>query len=239
MQFTVPIYKLKRSAKLLARAENIPLHQAQDCIAREEGFSTWSALAAQVAKGSQESTLLPNLVEGDMLLLGARPGHGKTLLGLQLLIDAARDNRRAVLFTLEATEKEVGKLIRTLDKAGNGSVPEIVTSSEISADYIVQYLSGAPRGTIAVIDFLQILDQQRTKPVLGEQMKVLEKFAKENGVIFGFISQIDRSFDESLGLFPGMQDIRLPNPIPASVFSKTCFLQHGEARFQPFKMNLG
>ena len=95
MRLSVPIYQLKRRAKLLARAEKVPLHEAQDRIARKEGFRAWSALSACMTANSPASALLPKLADGDMLLLGARPGQGKTLLGIQLLLDAARDGRRA------------------------------------------------------------------------------------------------------------------------------------------------
>src|SRR5436190_6173403 len=105
MRLSVPVYQLKRRAKSLARGEKIPLHEAQDRIAREEGFSAWSALSARMATTSPASELLPRLAEGDMLLLGARPGHGKTLMGLQLSLDAAREGIRAVFFTLEYTDQ--------------------------------------------------------------------------------------------------------------------------------------
>ena len=167
MRLSVPIYQLKRRAKLLARDENIPLHEAQDRIACDEGFSAWSALSARMAMKSQGSALLPRLSNGDMLLLGARPGHGKTLLGLQLLLDAGRDGRRAVFFTLEFTDQEARERIRSLDGNALETAPEIVTSGDISADFIVQHLADAPRGTVAVIDYLQILDQQRSKPPLS------------------------------------------------------------------------
>ena len=232
MRLSVPIYKLKRRAKLLARGEKISLHEAQDRIAREEGFGAWSALSARMATNSPASALLPRLAEGDMLLLGARPGHGKTLMGLQLLLDAARDERRAVFFTLEYTDQEALQRLRSLDDTAIRHGPEIITSGDISADFIVRYLSGSPRGTVAVIDYLQILDQQRSKPPLSEQMQVLSKFARENGTILGFISQIDRSFDPERCPLPGLDDVRLPNPIPTGVFSKTCFLHAGEARLQ-------
>lgn len=231
MRLSVPIYQLKRRAKLIARGEKVPLHEAQDRIAREEGFSTWSALSARMATNSPSSALLPKLAEGDMLLLGARPGHGKTLMGLQLLLDAARDGRRAVFFTLEYTDQEVMHRIRSLGREVRHT-PEIVTSSDISADFIVRHLSGSPRGTVAVIDYLQILDQQRSKPPLSEQILVLNDFARESGAILGFISQIDRSFDPERDPLPGLDDVRRPNPIPAGVFSKACFLHAGETRFQ-------
>ena len=232
MRLSVPIYQLKRRAKLLARSEKVPLHEALDRTAREEGFSAWSALSARMAASSPAAALLPNLTEGDMLLLGARPGHGKTLMGLQLLLDAARDRRRAVFFTLECTDQEVMQRFQSLEGAEEGALPEIVTSGEISADFIVRHMSGSPRGAVAVIDYLQILDQQRSKPSLSEQMRVLHEFARESGTILGFLSQIDRSFDPERHPLPGIDDVRLPNPIPAGVFSKACFLHAGEARLQ-------
>jgi hypothetical protein len=231
MRLSVPIYQLKRRAKLIARDQKIPLHEAQDRIAREEGFSAWSALSARMAATSPSSALLSMLADGDMLLLGARPGQGKTLMGLQLLLDAARDRRRSVFFTLEYTDREVMQRLQLLDGEVRHA-PEIVTSGDICADFIVRYLAGAPRGTVAVIDYLQILDHQRSKPALSEQMTVLNAFARGNGIILGFISQIDRSFDPGLDPLPSLDDVRRPNPIPAGLFSKACFLHAGKTRIQ-------
>jgi hypothetical protein len=42
MKLSAPLYHLKRKAKILSRAENIPLHEALDRIARQEGFGGWS-----------------------------------------------------------------------------------------------------------------------------------------------------------------------------------------------------
>jgi replicative DNA helicase len=232
IRLSVPIYRLKRRAKLLARDGKIPLHEAQDRIAREEGYAAWSALASRIGRNSPASELLPRLSNGDMLLLGARPGQGKTLLGLQLLLDAAREGRRTVFFTLEYTERQAKERIRSPNDNDLENAPEIVTSSDISADFIVRYLADAPRGTVAVIDYLQVLDQQRSKPSLSEQIQVLREFADRTGVILGFISQIDRSFDPERTPLPGIDDIRLPNPIPARMFSKACFLHAGEIRLQ-------
>ncbi len=231
MRLSAPIYQLKRRARLLSRRENIPLHDAQDRIARAEGLASWSLLANRVARVTPASELLAGLAEGDMLLIGARPGQGKTVVGLQLLLDALREGRRAVFFTLEYTERQAAERFEAL-APGLGRVPEIVTSEEISASYIVRHLAGAPRGTVAVVDYLQILDQQRSKPALAEQMAVLQGFARGTGVILGFISQIDRAFDPDRAAVPGLGDLRLPNPIPAGLFSKACFLHGGEVRVQ-------
>jgi replicative DNA helicase len=233
MKLSAPVYRLKRQAKLLSRTENIPLHEALDRVARAEGFAAWSLLAARYATTSPSRAVLSRLAAGDLLLLGARPGHGKTLLGLQLLLDGAREGRRGVFFTLEYTEREARARIRTLeDAAGDGDAIEIVTSDEISADYVIRHLRDAARGTLAIIDYLQILDQQRSKPPLAEQMRALRAFAERSGVVFGLISQIDRSFDPAIRAVPDMRDIRLPNVVNPEVFSKACFLHDGEVRFQ-------
>jgi replicative DNA helicase len=234
MKLSAPIFQLKRRAKLMARSNSVPLNEALDQIAREEGFTRWSLLSASMAAGPLSETVLSRLDDGDLLLIAGRPGHGKTKLGLQLLIDAARDGRKALLFTLDFTEHQARKHLESLDASG-GNIAEdvqIFTSDEISAEYIIQRMSGLERGAIAVIDFLQLLDQQRSKPVLSEQLQALGGFAKRTGVVLGFISQIDRSFETDGKRLPDIGDVRLPNFVDLGLFSKACFLHNGEAQLQ-------
>lgn len=233
MKLSAPIFHLKRRARLMARDEKLSLHEALDRIARYEGFAAWSLLSSRAALEARSKTVLSRLADGDVLLIGARPGHGKTLLGLELLLDAARHGRRAVFFTLEYTETEARERIRALgDAGGPGERVEVVTSDDICADYIIRHLSGSERGTVAVVDYLQILDQQRTKPALSDQVRALRDFAREAGIVLGFISQIDRSFDPARKVVPDLRDIRLPNPVDLRSFSKACFLHAGEVRIQ-------
>lgn len=236
MRLSAPVYQLKRRAKLLARDEKIALHAALDRIAREEGFGGWSLLAKHVRASSGENDILSRLSDGDIVLLGARPGHGKTLLGLKLLLDAVRDGRKGVFFTLEYTEHESRQRIRSLeDKTPDlGDLIEIVTDDDICAGYITHHLADAQRGTVAVIDYLQILDQRRDKPELSEQLDTLQAFARKAGITLAFLSQIDRSYDPESKPLPGLQDIRLPNRVDMRLFSKACFLHEGKAQFQVF-----
>lgn len=229
MKLSAPVYQLKRRAKLMARDENIPLHMALDRVAAAEGVGGWSLLSSRIAASTRTEALLPKLTDGDMLLLGARPGHGKTQLGIDLLLDAVCAGRRAVFFTLEYTDKEARELLhRQAGKESEfGDAVEIVTSDEISADYIMRHLAAAREGTVAVVDYLQILDQRRTNPDLASQVASLRNFAKRTGVILAFISQIDRSFDADMKSLPDVSDIRLPNKVDMSLFSKTCFLHDG------------
>lgn len=86
MKTTVPIYQLKRKAKLLARQTSTPLHAALDRIAIEQGYRSWSLLSAKHAETSPAEILYRSLEQGDMLLVGARPRQGKTLMALSLAI---------------------------------------------------------------------------------------------------------------------------------------------------------
>ncbi len=234
MKLSAPIFQLKRRAKLMARNSGVSLNQALDQIAREEGFPQWSLLSANVSSSPLSETVLSQLLPGDLLLIGGRPGHGKTKLGLRLLLDGVRNGRKAFLFTLEFTDQQARKHLKALD-APSGDAAEAVrifTSDQIDADYIIQQMSEVEPGTIAVIDFLQLLDQQRSKPVLSEQLQTLHEFAKRKGAVLGFMSQIDRSFDTGGKRLPDIGDVRLPNFVDLGLFSKACFVHNGEAQLQ-------
>ncbi len=231
MKLSAPIYQLKRRAKIMARTDTIPLHQALDRIAQEEGFTGWSLLASQYETSAH--SMLSQLVEGDLVVIAARPGHGKTLLGLRLLLDAVREDRKATFFTLEYTEAQSLQRIHALPEGEMlGDRIEIVTSDDISAEYIIRHLQGAPRGTVAVIDYLQILDQQRSKPPLAEQVLALKAFARNTGTVLAFISQIDRAFEAENKALPDLGDIRLPNRLDLWLFDKACFLHNREIQLQ-------
>lgn len=234
MKLSAPVYRLKRKARELSRKENIPLHLALDRIAIGEGFGAWSLLSARSAEMLSAAGLLDRLAPGDLLLIGARPGHGKTLLSLQLAVEAMKAGRRAVFFTLEYTARDVLGRFRALgvEPAQFEAMFTFDDSDAINADHIMQVLADAPDGTLAIVDYLQLLDQKRGNPELGAQISALKAFARERGLILGFISQIDRSYDPATKPCPDLDDIRLPNPLDLSLFSKACFLNAGEVRCQ-------
>jgi len=234
MRFSAPIYRLKRLAKVLSREENIPLHQALDRIAINEGFNNWSLLAARAATDAPAREVFAQLTPGDLVLLGARPGHGKTLMSLELIAEALRQGHRGVFFTLEYNESDVLKGLQSIgaDLTIFDERFEFDNSDKINSDYIMDRLALAPRGTIAIIDYLQLLDQKRENPELSVQIQTLKLFAQEKGVILIFISQIDRSFDLSKNQLPNLEDVRLPNPLDLTLFSKSCFLNNGEVQFR-------
>lgn len=234
MKLSAPIYHLKGKAKRLSRDEGIPLHQALDRVAVQEGCADWSLLAARHAAAGPTGTLLARLKPGDLVLLGARPGQGKTLKSLELAVHAMTSGHRAVFFTLEYTAKDVIDRFPVIgvDYTPFAALFDIDCSDTISADHIISKLVSAARGTLVVVDYLQLLDQRRENPELGEQVRRLRSFARERGLIIIFISQIDRSYDPAKKPFPDLGDIRLPNPLDLRLFNKTCFLSKGGTRFQ-------
>ncbi len=234
MKLSAPVYRLKRKARLLSRKEKIPLHEALDRIAAGEGFGGWSLLSARMAEILPGSALFARLDPGDLVLLGARPGHGKTLMSLELAVEAMKSGNRSAFFTLEYTGRDVLDRFAAIgaDIERFRDLFEFDTSDAISADYVAARLASAPRGTLAVIDYLQGLDQKRDNPDLMTQVRALKAFARERGIVIVFISQIDRSYDPALKPCPDIGDVRLPNPLDLGLFDKTCFVNNGAIEFR-------
>lgn len=232
MSGPAPIFSLKRRARLLSRSEGIPLHAALDQVAASEGFRRWSLLAAR-REGHDNATstadIHARLLPGDMVLIGARPGHGKTLMALKLAAEAMQAGHRAAFFSLEYAERHMLDRFRAIgvDPVPLGQRFLFDTSEDISSGHVVGRLAGAQAGTFAVIDYLQILDQQRKKPDLATQLRELRAFARSSGVTLAIISQIDRSYDPTVKALPDLADVRRPNPVDLSLFDKAIFLNDG------------
>ena len=234
MRFSSPIYTLKRQAKLLARDKDIRLHEALNRIAIKEGFRDWSHLASSYAKATPANDIMRQLRPSDMVLIAARPGHGKTLLGLELSVLAGKSNRTGYVFSLDYNETDVWDRFKRLGfSATEHDRPVVIdTSDDICAAHIIERLGHTSNHAVVVVDYLQILDQKRSNPPLEEQVRELKKFAIESGVIVAMISQIDRAFELSSSDMPSVEDVRLPNPVDLSLFDKRCFLNCGQVRIE-------
>lgn len=234
MRLSSPIYTLKRQAKLQARDNDVRLHVVLDQIAIKEGFKDWSHLASTYAKTTPAREIMKQLNSGDMVLVGARPGHGKTLLGLELIALAEKNNRKGYFFTLEYNQLDVWHQLEKLGFNPKDFDRTIVvdTSDDICAAHITERLSNTSEDALIVIDYLQLLDQRRSNPPLGEQVRALKEFATHRGAIVVVISQIDRAFELSTNGMPSIEDIRLPNPVDLSLFDKRCFLHDGEVQIE-------
>ncbi len=230
MKLTAPVFRLKREARTLARSKSIALSRALDEIAVREGFRSWSHLASAARDQGPSVRLLSALEPGDMVILGARPGHGKTVLGLELLAEAAKAGRTSVFFSSECSYRDVRMKLsasgyRETEKLGTF---RIRLSDNVCAEKIEETLVDAVPGSIAVIDYLQVMDQHRSQPPLGVQIEELRQFANKRRITLVFLSQVHRSFDPEIRSLPGFSDIRTTNPVDLSHFDKGCFLHDGE-----------
>ncbi|GHB20336.1 replicative DNA helicase [Pseudovibrio japonicus] len=234
MRLSSPIYKLKRQAKLAARDSGIPLHAALDQLAQKEGYKSWSHLSSATSPSGHARNLLKQLQPGDLVLIAARPGQGKTLFGLELALQANQSGWQSHFFTLEYTPADVLNRITQL-----GRKPEEISSSfnldcsdEICASYVLDQLHHTQQKALVVIDYLQLLDQKRKNPELTEQLSELKDFTRNTGHIILMISQVHRNFDLAAKPLPDLSDIRLPNSVDLTTFTKTCFLHKGEIEFR-------
>jgi len=229
MKFTAPIFILKQHAKALSRKEKIPLHQALDRIASREGFNAWSLLAARAASERPSEKFLEQLSGGDLALIAARPGQGKTLFSLKLAVETMRQGNRAAFFTLEFTHADVAKCFEIMDEKLSNFTDRLLIddSDQICADYIATRMASAPAKMLVIIDYLQLLDQKRLNARIEDQIQQLKALAQERQLIIVCLSQIDRRYDVTKQPFPSFGDVRLPNPLDIGLFNHACFLNRG------------
>lgn len=230
MNLSAPIYRLKRDAKLLSRQSGIPLNEALNRVAEIEGFSTWSLLAAKHAVEPASEKLYRMLSPGNMVLIAARPGHGKTLFSIELLISAIRNGHTGSFFSLECTRQKCDSYFTAVghDRSTFGERFIFNGSEAISSGYIMDQMKDAAKGDFLVIDYLQLLDQDRRKPELRLQVAALHHFAKERDLIVTILSQVDRNFDPARQSMPSTEDVRLANPVNLHLFTHKCVLHNGE-----------
>jgi len=233
MKLSAPIFRLKKQARALAQSQDMPLHEALNRIAKEEGFESWSLLSARARLGPTPTEILSQFSPGDFVLLAARPFQGKTTMGLSLIAEASRAGRHVAFFSLYLTGADTLARLNDLNIEHADVDDRIIidTSNDISAPYIISKLKDALPGMLVVIDYLQILDQRRDTPVLEHQVHMLKTFAQNKRAVIVLISQIDRLYDPTKKQIPDLSDIHLPNKIDLSAFTKTCFLSNDAIQF--------
>jgi len=230
MKTAFPIFVLRRQAKELKKSRGIPLSEALDEIAQREGFRSWSLLMSKrrAVYPTQYSETLGFLNPGDLVLVGARPGMGKTSFSIGMFVQAIEEKRpKGFFFTLAMTAPELTERISRYNERvrGDDEVYRLDDSNDICADYIISKAKGrvAP-GSLIVVDYLQLLSEKRVNPPLQEQVEQLKRFALESGCILVFICQLDRRLESRSDPRPTVGDIRLPNPLDLGLFNKIILL---------------
>jgi replicative DNA helicase len=237
MKLSAPIYILKQQAKALSHREKLRLHVALDKVALREGFNAWSHLASVWRREDTTRSVYEQLHPGDLILVGARPGQGKTLLSIGLAIEAMTRGHRAAFFTLEYAAADVEKLFEVLGRKSKEFKGKwlLDTSDDISAGHIARRIASEPPGALVVIDYLQLLDQRRDNPSLDVQVRDLKALAHQSQAIVICLSQITRDYTRTSSAYPSLRDVRMPNPVDLSIFDRACFLQDGKMQLQPVR----
>ena len=232
MNLSAPIYRLKRQAKQLARETSRPMNETLDQIASDEGFRSWSHLSSVASQQPVAKRLLNGFQPRELILIAGRPGQGKTTLALTILAEAVLRHRRAWFFTLEYTEAEAWRRLEGEGYSQSRLRPylNIDASDDLSAKTMVDHMrpNVEEKPWLAVIDYLQIMDQNRQHPPLQQQVDMLKDFAREAGGTILLLSQVDRQFTETDRQIPTRSDIRLPNPLDLSIFDRFYALHDGE-----------
>lgn len=239
MKISNPIYVLRRQAKELKRRQDVSLSEALNQVASREGFDSWSLLMSksQSVFPTKYSETLGFLNDGDLVLVAARPGVGKTTFSIGLFAQAIEEERpRGFCFTLVESPPQLERRIarysaKFANAQANGTGEEdaepylLSYSNDICAEYIIsESRHQLEPGSLIIVDYLQLLSEKRTHPPLQEQVEQLKKFASEVGCIILFICQLDRQVESRTNQKPPLEDIRLPNPLDLGLFNKIILL---------------
>lgn len=230
MKLSAPIHILKSKAKALKKDKGILMSHALDQIAQEEGFNSWSLLQTKVNSIFPQSyqEIFSFFNPGDLVLIGSRPGQGKTSFTIGLFVQAIKKNKaKNFYFTLAETKKDVAGRLAIYDKSVGENNPyfDVSYSNDICAEYIINYTQQViEEGSVIVIDYLQLLDEKRIHPPIQKQLEALKTFAKEKKCILIFLSQVRREIEYKYNKRPTVEDIRLPNPLDIKLFNKKIFL---------------
>ena len=109
MKLSAPVHVLKSKAKKLKKEKSLKMSEALDLVAKDEGVASWSLLqkkAKELFPKTREE-VLGYLNPGDLLLIAARPGLGKTTFTLQILLQAIHEDLKCFFFSLEYTFRDV------------------------------------------------------------------------------------------------------------------------------------
>lgn len=236
MKLSAPIYVLKNQAKLLKKTKSITQIEALNEIAIREGFVSWSLLISKFESVMPKDffEVLDFLNPNDLVIIGARPGLGKTSFSVGLFVQAIKQkNAKHFFFSLSETHKKIANTIAAYDEniGEDTSRFELNYSNKISADYIIEKTKDQIKeGSLIVIDYLQLLDEKRENPPIEEQVAKLKEYARQSGAIIIFISQVDRKVEYSMNKKLSELDIRLPNPLNLKHFNKIFLLHSAQSK---------
>lgn len=179
---------------------------------------------------------LGGATRGEILLIAARPSHGKTSLAVQFLLNWSKMGYKVVFFSLEMpTSRLIQKMLSNMSKVsgykirtGNLDDAEKDRLTKTAEDLVLRFkdtlliyddvyttrqmetIVAKHRPDIVLIDFIQLIDgaqgAMRTYEI-GNSMKHLKRMAKEYDAAAVALSQLSRNIESREDPVPRLSDL--------------------------------
>ena len=218
------IYDIRRDRsvvglKLLKEIINFEVLEVLDKLKNEEFKSEFEGIKCGISPVDKVTT---GFHKGDLVILGARPGMGKTSLALNFAMNMANDGKTVCFFSLEMTRKQVAdRLISNAasipsEKMRTGELSEeewvrliqaserlgklpiyIDETSDITVPEIKARLRRQDKVDVVIIDYLGIMNSAKNYNgnralEISEITRNLKIMAKELGVPIICCAQLNR-----------------------------------------------
>lgn len=179
--------------------------------------------------------IIGGLIPGNLIIVAARPGKGKSALAANLLVNVARQGERTVLVSLEMTAAEIGmRLIcrqaelnweslrdgkvsdaatKMVEAAGAlGELPmTVIDQPRVTVGYLRSVVQ-AQKPAVLIVDYLQLMSgptrnsREQEVAAISRGLKLL---AKEEHVCVVALAQLNRQVEmRGEGMSPQLSDLR-------------------------------
>lgn len=178
---------------------------------------------------------LGGATRGEIAILAARPGHGKTSFSNQLVLNWISKNKKVIFFSLEMpTAKLIHKMLSNVAridgqkirngeftdeerarfvKAAEGFVERFSTNfliyDDVTTTQEMETLIAKHKPDVVVVDFIQLMhmDQSSMRLELFRIMRTFKFVAKEYNCAFLVLSQLNRSLENREDPRPRLSDL--------------------------------
>lgn len=171
------------------------------------GIYYFDSLMAKERRGVKEDN--GGFRKGDFIIVSGHSQHGKSLIGINLMVNLARQDHKALLFSYEVIINNLYEKIEDIFIDSGENVRNIYTTKLMennNIEWILEKMGEAvERGIdVVVIDQLDFLVNKKAdnrREEIGMIIESLKTFAKNNGIIVILQAQVtknENNFNKSL-----------------------------------------